>query len=119
MIRLANERNVDQVLLEFKEYATEVDVDFVRKVSSMQIQNVSQGCYTTASINQLAQFCKIGPNPCDKYACELPSGHESLPLATRCLTFLAVLLNAELLMSHTLLYVPCKLLCLCARQSGL
>ena len=32
MIQLANERNIDQVLLEFKEYATEVDVDFVRKV---------------------------------------------------------------------------------------
>ena len=31
MIRLANDRNIDQVLLEFKEYATEVDVDFVRK----------------------------------------------------------------------------------------
>uniref|UniRef100_A0A7S1T750 Beta-adaptin-like protein n=1 Tax=Tetraselmis chuii TaxID=63592 RepID=A0A7S1T750_9CHLO len=31
MIKLANERNIDQVLLEFKEYATEVDVDFVRK----------------------------------------------------------------------------------------
>ncbi len=32
MIALANERNIDQVLLELKEYATEVDVDFVRKV---------------------------------------------------------------------------------------
>ncbi|KAL7610566.1 beta-adaptin-like protein C [Lactuca sativa] len=31
MIKLASERNIDQVLLEFKEYATEVDVDFVRK----------------------------------------------------------------------------------------
>ena len=31
MIRLVNERNVDQVLLEFKEYAQEVDVDFVRR----------------------------------------------------------------------------------------
>jgi AP-1 complex subunit beta-1 len=31
MIKLVNERNIDQVLLEFKEYATEVDVDFVRK----------------------------------------------------------------------------------------
>ncbi|XP_071701764.1 beta-adaptin-like protein C [Rutidosis leptorrhynchoides] len=31
MIRLSSERNIDQVLLEFKEYATEVDVDFVRK----------------------------------------------------------------------------------------
>ncbi|KAM0046216.1 putative clathrin/coatomer adaptor, adaptin-like, coatomer/calthrin adaptor appendage [Helianthus debilis subsp. tardiflorus] len=31
MIKLASDRNIDQVLLEFKEYATEVDVDFVRK----------------------------------------------------------------------------------------
>ena len=33
MIKLASDKNIDQVLLEFKEYATEVDVDFVRKVS--------------------------------------------------------------------------------------
>jgi AP-1 complex subunit beta-1 len=33
MIKLAGEKNIDQVLLEFKEYAQEVDVDFVRKVS--------------------------------------------------------------------------------------
>uniref|UniRef100_A0A7N0VDM7 Clathrin/coatomer adaptor adaptin-like N-terminal domain-containing protein n=1 Tax=Kalanchoe fedtschenkoi TaxID=63787 RepID=A0A7N0VDM7_KALFE len=31
MIKLASDRNIDQVLLELKEYATEVDVDFVRK----------------------------------------------------------------------------------------
>jgi len=31
VIRLASERNIDQVLLEFKEYATEVDVEFVRR----------------------------------------------------------------------------------------
>jgi AP-1 complex subunit beta-1 len=31
IIRLAREKNIDQVLLEFKEYATEVDVEFVRK----------------------------------------------------------------------------------------
>ena len=31
MIMLVSERNVEQVLLEFKEYATEVDVEFVRK----------------------------------------------------------------------------------------
>ncbi len=31
MIRLANDKNIDQVLLELKEYAQEVDVDFVRK----------------------------------------------------------------------------------------
>lgn len=31
MIALANQDNIDKVLLEFKEYASEVDVDFVRK----------------------------------------------------------------------------------------
>jgi AP-1 complex subunit beta-1 len=31
MVLLATEANIDQVLLEFKEYATEVDVDFVRR----------------------------------------------------------------------------------------
>ncbi len=35
MIALASERNIDQVLLELKEYATEVDVDFVRKVTPL------------------------------------------------------------------------------------
>jgi vesicle coat complex subunit len=32
MIKLSSDKNIDQVLLEFKEYAQEVDVDFVRKV---------------------------------------------------------------------------------------
>ncbi|CAN0430644.1 unnamed protein product, partial [Discosporangium mesarthrocarpum] len=31
IIRLVNDRNIDQVLLELKEYAQEVDVEFVRK----------------------------------------------------------------------------------------
>jgi len=31
MIKLANEKNIDQVLLELKDYASEVDVEFVRK----------------------------------------------------------------------------------------
>ena len=31
IIRLASEKNIDQVLLELKEYATEVDVEFVRR----------------------------------------------------------------------------------------
>ncbi|KFM24752.1 Beta-adaptin-like protein C [Auxenochlorella protothecoides] len=31
MIKLADEKNIDQVLLELREYASEVDVDFVRK----------------------------------------------------------------------------------------
>lgn len=39
MIRLASDKNIDQVLLEFKEYATEVDVDFVRRVSSFSLSH--------------------------------------------------------------------------------
>ncbi len=31
LVKLVSDRNVDQVLLELKEYASEVDVDFVRK----------------------------------------------------------------------------------------
>ena len=31
LVKLDSDRNVDQVLLELKEYASEVDVDFVRK----------------------------------------------------------------------------------------
>ena len=38
MIALASERNIDQVLLELKEYATEVDVDFVRKVRPVSVE---------------------------------------------------------------------------------
>lgn len=34
IIKLVGEKNIDQVLLELKEYATEVDVDFVRKAVS-------------------------------------------------------------------------------------
>lgn len=37
MIKLANDKNIDQVLLEFKEYAQEVDVDFVRKVGGRDV----------------------------------------------------------------------------------
>lgn len=31
MMKLVNDTNIDQVLLEFKEYAQEVDVEFVRR----------------------------------------------------------------------------------------
>ena len=42
MMKLASDKNIDQVLLEFKEYATEVDVDFVRKVCAMSNVRVGQ-----------------------------------------------------------------------------
>jgi AP-1 complex subunit beta-1 len=31
MVKLANDKNVDQLLMELKEYASEIDVDFVRR----------------------------------------------------------------------------------------
>jgi AP-1 complex subunit beta-1 len=52
IIRLANERNVEQVLLEFKEYATEVDVDFVRKSvraigrCAIKLERAAERCIT-------------------------------------------------------------------------
>ena len=68
MIMLASDKNIDQVLLEFKEYATEVDVDFVRKVlppiaSLLQYGQKTRvlspnfdGCWTTA-LRFLQSWC--------------------------------------------------------------
>ncbi|KAG0801948.1 hypothetical protein G6F22_000747 [Rhizopus arrhizus] len=53
IFRLANERNVDMVLHELKEYAAEVDVDFVRKAVraigrlAVKIETASDKCITT------------------------------------------------------------------------
>eukprot|EP00803_Ostreobium_quekettii_P007257 evm.model.scf_2274.1 EVM.evm.TU.scf_2274.1 scf_2274:1069-15715(+) len=50
MIKLATPDNIDQVLLEFKEYAQEVDVDFVRKAvraigrCAISLQEASERC---------------------------------------------------------------------------
>jgi AP-1 complex subunit beta-1 len=50
MIMLANDRNIDQVLLEFKEYAQEVDVEFVRKAvraigrCAIKLENAAEKC---------------------------------------------------------------------------
>jgi AP-1 complex subunit beta-1 len=50
IIRLVSERTVEQVLLEFKEYATEVDVDFVRKAvraigrCAIKLERAAQRC---------------------------------------------------------------------------
>jgi len=50
MIMLANEKNIDEVLLEFKEYATEIDVEFVRKAvraigrCAIKIDRASERC---------------------------------------------------------------------------
>ena len=53
MYRLANERNVEQVLAELREYATEVDVDFVRKAVrsigrlAIKIESAADRCIST------------------------------------------------------------------------
>ncbi|KAF9142680.1 AP-2 complex subunit beta [Mortierella sp. GBA39] len=50
MFRLASEHNVEQVLSELKEYATEIDVDFVRKAVrsigrlAVKIESTAQRC---------------------------------------------------------------------------
>jgi AP-1 complex subunit beta-1 len=50
MIKLVSERNVEQVLLELKEYATEVDVDFVRRSvraigrCAIKLENAAERC---------------------------------------------------------------------------
>ncbi|CAO3636753.1 unnamed protein product [Cunninghamella blakesleeana] len=52
IFRLANANNVDQVLSELKEYATEVDVDFVRKAVrsigrlAVKIESATERCIT-------------------------------------------------------------------------
>lgn len=52
IIRLVSDRNVDQVLLELKEYATEVDVDFVRRAvraigrCAIKLEGAAERCIT-------------------------------------------------------------------------
>ncbi|KAG9158521.1 hypothetical protein Leryth_016168 [Lithospermum erythrorhizon] len=63
MIKLASDRNVDQILLEFKEYATEVDVDFVRKAvraigrCAIKLERAAERC-----ISVLLELIKIKVN---------------------------------------------------------
>jgi len=63
MIRLASDKNIEQVLLEFKEYATEVDVDFVRKSvraigrCAIKLERAAEKC-----INRLLDLIKTKVN---------------------------------------------------------
>ena len=63
IIRLVTERNIDQVLLEFKEYAQEVDVDFVRKSvraigrCAIKLDRAAERC-----INVLLELIQTGIN---------------------------------------------------------
>lgn len=53
MVRIANERNVDQLLAELKEYALEVDMDFVRRAvkaigqTAIKIETACEKCVNT------------------------------------------------------------------------
>lgn len=53
MVRIANDRNVDQLLAELKEYALEVDMDFVRRAVraigqvAIKIEGASEKCVNT------------------------------------------------------------------------
>lgn len=53
MVRIANEKNVDQLLAELKEYALEVDMDFVRRAvraigqTAIKIESSSERCVNT------------------------------------------------------------------------
>ncbi|CBY14976.1 unnamed protein product [Oikopleura dioica] len=53
MIRLASPHNIGQVLAELREYATEVDVDFVRKAvraigrCAIKVENSAERCVST------------------------------------------------------------------------
>lgn len=50
MIRIANDKNVDQLLMELKEYALEVDMDLVRRAikaigqTAIKIESAAQRC---------------------------------------------------------------------------
>lgn len=53
MVRIANERNIDQLLAELKEYAQEVDMDFVRRAVkaigqvAIKIETAAEKCVNT------------------------------------------------------------------------
>ncbi|RFU27907.1 hypothetical protein B7463_g8452, partial [Scytalidium lignicola] len=53
MVRIANEKNVDQLLSELKEYALEVDMDFVRRAvkaigqAAIKIESACEKCVNT------------------------------------------------------------------------
>lgn len=53
MVRISNEKNVEQLLAELKEYALEVDMDFVRRAvkaigqAAIKIESASEKCVNT------------------------------------------------------------------------
>ncbi|GJV50920.1 beta-adaptin-like protein C [Tanacetum coccineum] len=64
MIKLASDRNIDQVLLEFKEYATEIDVDFVRKAvraigrCAIKLERAAERCISASMIWIIGEYAE-------------------------------------------------------------
>jgi hypothetical protein len=63
MIRLANESNIQQVLAELKEYATEVDVDFVRKCVLLPLASIFVSAHVAGLLWRLETVAR-----CDSYS---------------------------------------------------
>ncbi|CAK9156604.1 unnamed protein product [Ilex paraguariensis] len=92
MIKLASDQSIDQVLLEFKEYATEVDADFVRKAvraigcCAIKLERAAERCFSV-----LLELIKIKVNYVVQEAIivikdifrRYPNTHESI-IATLC-----------------------------------
>lgn len=63
MVKLASERNIDQELMELKEYATEVDIEFVRRAvrcigrCAIKIEKAAERC-----INALLELIQTKVN---------------------------------------------------------
>lgn len=71
MVRISNERNVGQLLAELKEYALEVDMDFVRRAvraigqTAIKIESSAEKCVATllelinTKVNYVVQECIV------------------------------------------------------------
>ncbi|KAK2099864.1 AP-2 complex subunit beta [Saguinus oedipus] len=90
-IRLASQDNIAQVLAELKEYATEVDVDFVQKAvwaigrCAIKVEQSAEGCVSTlldpiqTKVNYVVQEAIV----VIRDICKYPNKYESI-IATLC-----------------------------------
>ena len=65
MVRIANEKNFEQLLAELKEYALEVDMDFVRRLNStVTVLNegkvLAEGCLEEMEKNEQVMEAYLG-----------------------------------------------------------
>lgn len=105
MIRLAQQSNITQVLSELKEYATEVDVDFVRKSvraigrCAIKVETSSERCVQTlleliqTKVNYVVQEAVVVIKDIFR---KYPNRYESI-ISALCEVFLWVMFSNELL----------------------